>query len=173
MNVSCTGSREPRRSSWDVDAQLAALDELLALAARCGDAARRRSARCGSKLADRERLRDVVVGAELEAEHLVELLAARGQHDDRDVALTAKSLADLEPVEAGKHDVEHDEVDVVLLELPERLFAVARLDDRVAVPLERIRQKRLDRLLVVDEQDGRGAGHRKGLAGPLPAARLL
>ncbi len=108
-----------------------------------------------SKLADRERLRDVVVGAELETEHLVELLAARCQHDDRDVALAAQTLADLEPVEPRQHDVEDDEVERVLVEAPERLFAVARLDDRVPVPLERVREQGLNRFLVVDEEDGR------------------
>ena len=35
----------------------------------------------------------------------------------------------------------------------ERLAAVGRLHDVVAVPLQREREQRLDRLLVVDEQD--------------------
>ena len=37
----------------------------------------------GHQLAGRERLGDVVVGAELEAEHPVDLVVAGGQHDDR------------------------------------------------------------------------------------------
>ena len=42
----------------------------------------------------------------------------------------------------------------------ERLAAVGCLHDVVAVPLQRERQQRLDRLLVVDEQDARGSvGH--------------
>ena len=39
----------------------------------------------GDQLADAERLRHVVVGAELEPEHPVELVAARREHDDRHV----------------------------------------------------------------------------------------
>ena len=61
----------------------------------------------------------------------------------------------------GQHDVEHDEVDVLLGEAPQRLLAVARLHDAVAVPLERIREQRLDRILVVDEQNGGGLRHRR------------
>jgi hypothetical protein len=40
-----------------------------------------------SKLPDRERLRDVVVRPELEAEHLVELVVTGREHDDRHRAL--------------------------------------------------------------------------------------
>ena len=43
----------------------------------------------------------------------------------------------------------------------QRLLAVARLDDAVPVPLERIREELLDRVLVVDEQNGGGFRHRR------------
>jgi len=72
-----------------VDAKLAALDELLTFP---GQVRRRRAAEerphAASEFTDRERLRDVVVRAELEPENLVELFPPRSQHDDRDVALT-------------------------------------------------------------------------------------
>ena len=106
------------------------------------------------ELADRERLRDVVVRAELEPEHLVELVVAGGEHHDRDAALRPQALAHLEPVEPRQHHVEDDEIDRLGIEARERLVAVARLDDAVSVPLERIGQELLDGLLVVDEQDG-------------------
>ena len=99
--------------------------------------ATKQRADAAAELADRERLRDVVVGAELEAEHLVELVVARGEHDDRDGALGAQPPADLEAVDSRQHDVEHDEVDLLLAEASQRLLAVTRLDDAVAVPLER------------------------------------
>src|SRR6478752_3879818 len=54
-----------------------------------------------AELPDRERLGDVVVGAELEADDLVELVVAGGQHDDRHRAPGAELLADLEPVADG------------------------------------------------------------------------
>ena len=114
-----------------------------------------------AELADRERLRDVVVGAELEPDHLVELVVAGSEHDDRHGALGPQALADLEPIEAREHDVEHDEIDRLGVELLERLLAVAGLDDLVAVAFEREREHRTHRVLVVDEQDrGRRVGHR-------------
>ena len=47
-------------------------------------------AHAAHELGDRERLGDVVVGAELEAEHAVDLGVARRQHDDRHVRLGAQ-----------------------------------------------------------------------------------
>src|SRR5262249_60833971 len=76
------------------------------------------------ELPDRERLRDVVVGSELEPDDLVELVVAGGEHDDRHRARRPEPPADLEPVDLRKHQVEHDEVDLLALEPPERLFAV-------------------------------------------------
>ena len=52
-----------------------------------------------------------------------------------------------------EHQVEHDEVERLLVEAVERLAAVGGLHDVVALLAQRIRQQRLDRLLVVDEQD--------------------
>src|SRR4029078_7258166 len=109
-----------------------------------------------AKLSDRERLRDVVVGPELEPEHLVELVVAGREHDDRHRALAPEAAADLEPVDLRKHDVEHDEVDRLLREPAQSLVAVAGLDDAIGVPLERVREGCLDRILVVDEENGRG-----------------
>src|SRR5581483_2185962 len=80
-------------------------------------------AHAGAELSDRERLRDVVVGAELE------------------------------PVEPRQHDVEDDEVDLPVAEAAQRLLSVASLDNSVPVALEREAENPADRLFVVDEQD--------------------
>ena len=69
----------------------------------------------------------------------------------------AQAPADLEAVHPRQHHVEHDEVEGLLGEARERLAAVGRLHDLVAVALQRERQQRLDRLLVVDQQDARGS----------------
>ena len=107
------------RAPRQVDAQLAAFDHLIAAA----DEMRRRGTSeqrpdPASKLPDRERFRDVVVRAELQPEHLVELVVSRRQHDDRHCALVAQTPADLEAVDAGQHDVEHHEIDLLLGETP-------------------------------------------------------
>ncbi len=62
------------------------------------------------ELAGRERLDDVVVGAELEADDPVDLLAASGQHDDRHVRGLAHLPAEVPPVTVGQHHVEQDHV---------------------------------------------------------------
>ena len=59
-----------------------------AAAARLARPAQQR-ARARDQLAHAERLGQVVVGAALEADHLVRLLAPRGQHQDRHVAVHA------------------------------------------------------------------------------------
>ncbi len=64
----------------------------------------------GGEFAGRERLRDVVVGAELEPDDAVVFVAARGQHDHRHRALRPQSATDLEPVDLRKHQIKHDEV---------------------------------------------------------------
>src|SRR5262249_51636287 len=119
-----------------------------------------------AELADRERLRDVVVGAQLQAEHLVELVVASGEHDDRHSALGTQTAADLEPVDPRQHHIEHDEVEGLLVEPTQGLLAVARLDNAVAVALQGIGEQRLDRVLVVDEEDGRGILHAYALRAP-------
>ena len=63
------------------------------------------------QLAQPERLGQVVVGAELEADDLVDLVVARRQDEDRHLgAGRAEAAEDLEAVHAGQADVEHDEV---------------------------------------------------------------
>ena len=86
------------------------------------------------ELARRERLRHVVVGAELEADDPVGLLAARRQQDHRQVGARADPAAELEPVDAGEHHVEHDERRRSLLEQLARGVAVARLERRRTRP---------------------------------------
>ena len=52
---------------------------------------------------------------------------------------------------------------MLLREPLERLLAVPRRDDPEPVALERIREELLNRVLVVDEEDGRGVGHARML----------
>ena len=87
------------------------------------------------------------------------------------VLVGAQPLADLEPVELRQHQVEHDEVDVLLGELRERLLAVPRLDDAEPVALERVREELLNGLLVVDEEDRGGSA--MGLGSSATAAPSL
>ncbi len=66
------------------------------------------------------------------------------------------------PSRRGSITSRDHEIDVLLVEAAQSVLAVAGLDDAVPVAFEREREKRLDRLLVVDEQYGRGIRHRSG-----------
>jgi hypothetical protein len=61
----------------------------------------------GHQFARRKRLGDVIVGANLEAHDTVDLVAAGGQEDHRNVGELAQLAADVEPILVGQADVEH------------------------------------------------------------------
>ena len=77
-------------------------------AARRATAQQRAHAR--EQLLALERLDEVVVGAGVEPLDARFERVARGQHQDRHVVVLAQRLGDLDPVEAGEAEVEHDEV---------------------------------------------------------------
>ena len=68
----------------------------------------------GDELPGAERLRHVVVGADAEPDDEVVLGVAGGEHEHRDRPVGLDALAHLEAVEAGEHEVEHDEIGVQL-----------------------------------------------------------
>ena len=75
----------------------------------------------------RERLGDVVVGAQLEAEHAVDLAVAGGEEQHRHVLVGADAAAHLEAVDVGQADVEHHQHRPVLLDQLEAALAGAGL----------------------------------------------
>jgi hypothetical protein len=62
------------------------------------------------ELTEPERLHHVVVGADLQEPDAVELVLARGDDDDRDVAPGADAAADLAAVEIGETEIQQHEV---------------------------------------------------------------
>src|SRR5204863_1312201 len=65
----------------------------------------------GQQFTNRKRLGDVVVRSQFEADYLVYLLSARGQHDDGNGSpLGLELLADIQAAHARHHDVEYDQV---------------------------------------------------------------
>ena len=107
---------------FGVDAQIADLEHLLGRLAGRIAAQDRLDPR--DELARVERLGHVVVGAQLQPDDLVHVVAARGEHDDRQVALLAQSAAHFPAVELGHHQVEHEQVGLALAHLVERFLAV-------------------------------------------------
>ena len=105
------------------------------------------------QFADTERLDDVIVRAEFEADDAVNLLAARRNHDDRHVAGLAEFAAHVEAVHFGDHQVEQDQVG---LEFPREAQGRApiRGDLHIVQRLaEVVCQQIGDRGLVIHDED--------------------
>ena len=107
------------------------------------------------ELAQRERLGDVVVGAELEAHDLVELVAAGGQEQDRRLGPDGAQPAEhLEAVDPGQADVEEDEVGRLVGGELEPFLAGAGERDLIPLLLEGVLDPTRNGVLVFDDQDG-------------------
>jgi hypothetical protein len=65
-------------------------------------------AETGEELAGGEGFREVIVGADLEADDAVGFVTTGGEHEDGDVAGFADLFEDLEAVHAGEHEVEDE-----------------------------------------------------------------
>ena len=107
-------------------------------------------------------LREVVVGAHLEADDAIDVLALGGQHDDRHrLAGAAQAPAHGKAVLAGQHEVEHDQVRRVALQL---LVEVARVGQRAhleALFAEIAGQQVAQAHVVVDDENLRWVGLRR------------
>ena len=115
---------------------------------------------------------EVVVGPQLEADHLVDLVVAGGQDQDRRLrSCRAQPAEHLEPVHAGQADVEHDEVRCLVRREVQALLAGPRDGDLVALLLEGVLDSARDGELVLDDQD-RGSHGRPMLHRPPPAGLI-
>src|SRR3954453_204669 len=112
---------------------------------------------CG-ELAGRERLRHVVVGAEIEPDDPVRLLPPRRQQDHGKRRAASNPAAELEAVDSREHHVQHDQVYGLLLQHRSRRRAVVGLERRMPFPLQVAHDHFADDRLVVDYEDG---GHRR------------
>ena len=133
----------------------------------------------GDELARAERLGDVVVGAELEAEDAVDLAVAGGEEQHRHVARGAQSAAHLEAVDVGQADVEQHDLRPMLRDQLEPAFAVRGLQHSESglaqVHVEQVGDVRI----VLDHHDGalalRHVGHAATLVlcGSWPWSRIF
>jgi hypothetical protein len=139
-----------------VEDHIAGLDRLGGLGRAVGPA--EDGADTCDQLARAERLREVVVGTEFEAEQLVELVVARGQHDDRDGRVAAELAGDVEPVEPRQTEIEDDEIGPALADRRQRRGTVGRGEDRETRMLEVVAGEHGDLRFVVDDEDGLHVG---------------
>ncbi len=159
--------REPERAAVELDLARAGVErEVVEREPLHGDRRESRAAQDGAdarrELARRERLGDVVVGAELEADDAVGLLAAGGEHDHRQVALRPDPAAEREPVRSRQHHVEHDQVRRGALDQRAGGLAVPGLERVVALTLQVASDDVADDRLVVDDQHRRHRAHSSG-----------
>jgi hypothetical protein len=78
----------------------------------------------GDELVQVERLREIVVGAEVEIGNLIGRRIASGEDQDRSGLCLAQLAEHLAALHAGEHQVENNGVIVSLLGLPQPLLAV-------------------------------------------------
>ena len=91
-----------------------------------------------------------------------------GEHEDRAAGPVRAQLArDLEAVELGHREVEHDDVRRQLARERQRLGAVGRLADELEVRVrgDRAPQQPADQLVVVGQQDAGGGGGGRHVSG--------
>ncbi len=122
------------------------------------------------QLGGRERLREVVVAAELEPEHAVDLSVTRGEEDHRNLRRLPQALDHLEPVDVGEPDVEHHEAGPVVADRLEPGLTARRLQHPVALAGEIELDEVGDVRFVVDDED-RSPFH--GSHGRTPRARSV
>ena len=112
-----------------VEPELLDLDLVAAPRLGLADAATRGRAHARCELLHRERLHEVVVGADLERVDAVVLRAARGDDDDRRAdPLVARLLDHAPAVDPGKHEVEDADVGALVAQTREPRLAVRDAD---------------------------------------------
>jgi hypothetical protein len=117
-----------------------------------------------------EWFRDVVLGAELETHDLVDLRAARGQHENGHRAtVSPERTQDLEAVEPREHDVEDHEIDAVFTSFLEPFFSVVRQQNSVTLGGQVQLETHRDAWVVLDDENG----PRPGIAVRMRHARRL
>ena len=106
------------------------------------------------ELTEPERLDDVVVRAELEPDDAVDLVAARGDDDDRHVRLGTQLAAQVEPVEVGQTEIEQDDVRprAILVEAVERAAPRVAVADGEPLSLEAPDERDRDVVVVFDQE---------------------
>ncbi len=120
----------------------------------------------GDEHDERERLGEVVVGADVERVGLVVLAVLGGEHQHRHpAALGAQRLHDPVARLPGQHDVEHDRVVVAGARPGQAVQAVLAEVDGEALRAQPALQGRRERPLVLDHQDAHAGSM------PEPAAR--
>jgi hypothetical protein len=101
------------------------------------------------------RFDDVVVGAGLQADDHIDVIAPRGQQDDRQRVVHPDPPAHLHTVDAGQHHVQDDDLRPLRAYLGQPQLAGLARGHRMTEPGQRELQGRSRGRIVLDEQDCR------------------
>ena len=118
-------------------------------------------------LARAERLGDIIVGAKFDAEDPVDLVIARRQEEDRQIAGRTQPPADLDPVHPRHVDVEDQQIGLIGVDHRDRRLAVGRLERVEPGLIQRKQQQLADMGIVVDDKDGARHGTQDHAPGAL------
>jgi hypothetical protein len=107
----------------------------------------------GQQLARRERFGDVVVGAHLQAEDLVDLGVACGQHDDGRLGELPDTTTRLHPVDPWQVEIEQDRRHGSETQALHCLLTGEGVEESITVALEEGAQHVCNGVVVLDEQN--------------------
>jgi len=117
-------------------------------------------AEAGEELAGGECLGEIIIGAHLEADDTVGLIAPGGEHEDGDLGTGADAHEDLEAIDAREHHIENDGVEGLREGALDARKAVVLCLDVVAEGLEVIGNESAELAFIIDDEDAGGGGGR-------------
>ncbi len=107
-----------------------------------------------------ERFGEIIVRAHFEAEDAIDILAARGQHDDRHLRFRAHLAAQAEAIFARQHHIEDQQVDAMIGHRAGHLASIGCGGHVAAVAAQVFRDQRSRLAIVFNDKDvGRCRGH--------------
>ena len=136
-----------------VDREVAVLDLVGLALSPLGGGAAEDALDPGHELARVERLRHVVVRADLEPDDLVDVLVPRGEHEDRDIRGLADATTELDAVAVREVEVEDDETGRVGRELNQCRLRGCGGRHPIARVAEVCGDEGRDRGLILDHED--------------------
>ena len=142
----------------EVDLDVGDTDDVLRADGR-PEATAQDGSNAGAQLLRVEGLDEVVVGAHLQAAHLVFVVVLCGEQDDGDAGALTQAAHHFETAHVRHDDVEDDDIGTLLLGDAERFFAIARDDDAEALTGQLELDQTQDAGFVVDGEDQRFDGH--------------
>src|SRR5205085_12354966 len=105
------------------------------------------------QLAGVEGFWEVIVGAQLEPDDTVDILASRREHDHRNFAALPQPAKNLETVYARQHDVEHYQVDRGLGGVLQSAPAFVLAANGESLALQKFAEETAQLRVIVDQQD--------------------